>query len=94
MKKTHPRSMILSVDIIVNVWLIGGKSWESVIQAEAYRVTGDEGEGSQQTQLPQFYYKYRYTDTRFAQIISLQVVLGPWWSSATGTPRASPCCSD
>lgn len=73
---------------------MGGKSWECVIQAEEHRLTRDEGLRSQKKQLLQFYYKYKYTYTQFAHIISLQVVLGPWRCSATGTPRASPCCSD
>lgn len=39
---------VAQVDIVTNVciaevWLMGGKSWECVIQAEEYRLTRDEG---------------------------------------------------
>lgn len=54
-----------------------------------------KGQFTAQTAKLQFYYKYKCTYKHFAHIIYLQLVsVGPWRCSVTGTPRASPCCSD
>lgn len=42
---------IITNGCIAEVWPMGGKSWECVIQAEEYRLMRDEGSRSQQKQL-------------------------------------------
>lgn len=51
--RLHNGSQVDTITIvcIAEVWLIGGKSWECVIQAEEYRLTRDEGLKTQQKQL-------------------------------------------